>query len=389
MLLCLLPCHVLAVSSVTVYGTGTYTNTDFDLNIYGNISECNLLSFGVKLSYNPADLTVNTAIKNENVWYFGDETTKYPYMDPNSSGDGSVIIIGGKLDINNPTSGVVGNDILLGNVSFTRNNSNPPTISLGLGRDGKYKNFVTTEKMILDDQIAGVDFEPIVVVPRDSDNDGLSDIDENNLGTDVNDDDSDDDGHNDGDEVAAGSNPLDESSSPATTVVQLRKGFNLVGIPADPKYQSNLKDWLQEWGNSFEIEKVLAFNEQTGRFLTMIPGDPENQDYTLSNGEAVFIYANQEKEITFNSVLCPSYNLSQGTNIIGVACPPNGYSAYDLLNNLGPDIILSIQRFDLGSGSFETAGYENDVIVGVDFPIIRGEGYLINIKENAVFEPTP
>ena len=51
----------------------------------------------------------------------------------------------------------------------------------------------------------------------DSDDDGLSDDEEEDLGTDPDDPDSDDDGINDGDEVDCGSDPLDPNSKCTTT----------------------------------------------------------------------------------------------------------------------------------------------------------------------------
>jgi len=51
----------------------------------------------------------------------------------------------------------------------------------------------------------------------DSDDDGLSDDEEEDLGTDPNDPDTDDDGVNDGDEVDCGSDPLDPNSKCTTT----------------------------------------------------------------------------------------------------------------------------------------------------------------------------
>ena len=53
--------------------------------------------------------------------------------------------------------------------------------------------------------------------PLDSDEDGLSDDEEEDLGTDPDDPDSDDDGVNDGDEVDCGSDPLDPNSKCTTT----------------------------------------------------------------------------------------------------------------------------------------------------------------------------
>lgn len=151
-----------AAPGVSVYAKGTYTNSSADIYLYADIIDCSLISFGVKLVYNPADLTVTTAEKNETSWYFGEDDNMHRYMSPDTSLEGEVVFVGGKLDINDPTAGVTGNGILLGHVSFQRNNSNPLAFSLTFGRNDTCKNFVTTVGIILDDQAEGVTFNPVI-----------------------------------------------------------------------------------------------------------------------------------------------------------------------------------------------------------------------------------
>ena len=156
------PLTVWAAPSATVHTFGIYTDTTFEVYLYADIQECNLISFGVNVGYNPADLTVVSAVKNEAVWYLGEAAHKYPYMNPDTATTGEVVIIGGKLDISTPAAGVTGNDILLGHISFARNNLNIPVLSLTYGRAGSYKNFVTTASLVLDDQVNGVIFDSTI-----------------------------------------------------------------------------------------------------------------------------------------------------------------------------------------------------------------------------------
>jgi len=44
-------------------------------------------------------------------------------------------------------------------------------------------------------------------------------------------------------------------------------------------------------------------------------------------------------------------------------------------------IILNVQRFNPVTGEFETAGYFNCEIVGVDFPLQAGEGYIVTMVQ--------
>jgi hypothetical protein len=141
----------------------------------------------------------------------------------------------------------------------------------------------------------------------DTDQDGLTDTLESAFCTDPNDPDTDDDNildgnedrnrnglvdavetnpcdaDTDGDGVPDGgivdfweTDPTDASSSPAA-IVHLKKGFNLIGIHA----AGDLGDWLQALGDSTEIEKVMAYDSQAETFVTLIPGDPSNVEFTL------------------------------------------------------------------------------------------------------------
>ncbi|MBW2661796.1 MAG: right-handed parallel beta-helix repeat-containing protein [Deltaproteobacteria bacterium] len=185
--------------------------------------------------------------------------------------------------------------------------------------------------------------------------------------TDPTDPDTDDDGVSDGQEdanhngrVDAGeTDPSDNSSRP--TIILLNKGSVL--------------------GDSSEIEKVMVYDEANSRFVTLIPGDSSNPSFELQGGEGLIIYATGEKQVRFENVYCSSLDLQQGFNLIGIACPTEGYSAFDLLSNLGSGNVSSIQRYSTKKGAFETAGFAADGgLVGVNFAIVPGEGYFIYLK---------
>jgi len=215
----------------------------------------------------------------------------------------------------------------------------------------------------------------------DSDGDGLTDEEEIALGTDPFKADTDGDGHGDGEEVNAGTDPLSESSYPAETAILLKKGFNLIAIPEDVTHLSDLKDWLPVMGDSSVIEKVLVYNDESGTFVTLLPDDSSSEGFTLNGGEGLIVYARQDTEITFATVLCSTLDLKQGFNLVGFACPADGYTAFKLLSDLGSENVTSIQRYSTGKGVFETVGFTEDgQLAGVDFVIVPAEGYFIYMK---------
>ena len=172
---------------------------------------------------------------------------------------------------------------------------------------------------------------------------------------------------------------IDDSS--AQTTIHLKKGFNLIAIPEDVTSMPDLKDWLPVLGDSLKIKKVMVYDGQAGKFITLIPGDTSNPGFILKGGEGLIVYAKQDKDITFTSILCSTLNLKPGFNLVGFTCFANGYSAYQLLTVLGNGNVSSIQRYATEKGGFETAGFGPDgQLAGLDFSIVAGEGYFIYMK---------
>ena len=184
-----------------------------------------------------------------------------------------------------------------------------------------------------------------------------------------------------GDYDGDGISDLDEflnGTPPAEFVINITRGFNLISITEDTSLLPDIGNWLPVIGSSSEVEKVMAYDVQAQNFVSFIPESVENQEYTLRNGEGLIVYSFQDKEVGLTSVHCMSIDLEQGFNFTGFACAPDGYSAYQLLSDLGSANILNVQKYNFETGTFETAGFDAEGnIIGVDFPIVPGEGYFV------------
>jgi hypothetical protein len=161
----------------------------------------------------------------------------------------------------------------------------------------------------------------------------------------------------------------------------LKEGFNLIAIPAEIMYKPDLRDWLPALGDSSEIEKVMVYDHNQGRFITLVPGEGSNESFVLQGGEGLVVYATIEKDVAFTSILCTTDDLKPGFNLAGFACQQGSYSAFQLLSDLGSDNVSGVQRYNSETGAFETAGFEADgKLAGIDFLIVPGEGYFVFMK---------
>jgi alpha-tubulin suppressor-like RCC1 family protein len=172
------------------------------------------------------------------------------------------------------------------------------------------------------------------------------------------------------------SDPGDSASTPGA-VVRLVRGFNLVTLPV----VGNLWDWLEvALGQTSGIDEVIIYDRLQGRFVTVTSDTAEG--FALTGSEAVVAYASEDRAVGFASVHCAAVDLLAGLNLGGFGCPPQGYSAYQLLQALGSERAASVRRYSRHTGAFETAAIApTGESVGVNFAITPGEGYLIHMRE--------
>ena len=217
----------------------------------------------------------------------------------------------------------------------------------------------------------------IICSAEDSDCDGMNDQWElDNFGTLDRDGsgDYDGDGISDLDEYLNGTDPAEGF------VVTLHKGFNLVTIP-DAAEGENLKDRVSDFGDSQQIERILAFDTFDEAYIVFTPDSGDNPDHYLKSGEALIVYALEEVQIPYDTSNTDPIDLQTGLNLTGATGAPVGYSAHDFLEDLGADYIASIQRYNVTQGKFETAGInESGVVYGPDFILMPGEGYFVTMK---------
>ncbi|CAB5090470.1 hypothetical protein D3OALGA1CA_880 [Olavius algarvensis associated proteobacterium Delta 3] len=167
----LLPCLAWS-SDIGVFAEAAYSDSEIAVYIYTDTKSSELVSFGVNLGYDPGDLEVVAATKNESIWHFRGSTQDYPSLEPDITVPGEAVLIGGYHDTNMPASGVTGSRKLIGIVTFNRLTGNIPVFSLGLARSGDFDNFVDVTGNVIEQTAGAVVFDVTVKERGDANQDG-------------------------------------------------------------------------------------------------------------------------------------------------------------------------------------------------------------------------
>jgi len=202
--------------------------------------------------------------------------------------------------------------------------------------------------------------------------------------------DPDHDGHANLEEFQIGSDPRDKHSQPVDIQLQLVRGFLPVAFPLQPPAGFSAFDLIATLAidPNREANRVAAISGvQTGTAVvaaTIGSFDrvPQGSDFGLSPGEGVLADVVGDATVAFQgAVQCPAIDLVPGLNVVGIRCVPPGYTAFQLLQDIGSAAVVSVvQRFDTVSGRFENAAYLGGVPHGIDFPIRAGEAYLVHMQ---------
>lgn len=237
---------------------------------------------------------------------------------------------------------------------------------------------------------------------EDSDNDGLTDIDEQTVTlTDPRNPDTDGDGISDGDEDfdfdgLANATEIQQGSSPYNPDILFAEGLNLFALPVAVPDNFSAFDLLQLLGDETEIDSIRRLDAATQTYEEAIYNGsvPQGIDFPVLSQEGYLVTMLVEKTVTFTGAPeCSGLNLTADVNLIGFPCTPVGFTTYDLLTYLGNDTeISSVQILDTVLGRFHTTAYYSGMPAGPEMPVHAGQGILVYMRQdkpgiNAVIQP--
>lgn len=223
------------VPSVTLHGKATIESKMIILDVFADVPDVELRSFGISIGFDPNTVTPRTMIRHSDVWYLAKlDGAHVPYQSPRLVDSGRIRIVGGRLDGRRAASGVRGNRLPLATVIFDFIGDDSPAFTLDLASPAPFANFVAVGGESLDIMLQGLGADSIQIMnaPVDSDDDGLPDAYEmeqfGSLQISDQQTDTDADGNSDYDEFLGGTNPMDAASKIAIELIPQPDGQSLL-----------------------------------------------------------------------------------------------------------------------------------------------------------------
>lgn len=162
-------------------------------------------------------------------------------------------------------------------------------------------------------------------------------------------------------------------------------GTNLVHIPIELTPPRTSWELATELGP--DLQSITRLNPATGEMETTLveDGNPLGANFPIDTRQAYFIdvVAAGQPRLSGN-VASATAELQAGANFAGFVNVPADMTAYGLLPVMGgANVIGSVSRLDSPTGRYQTAAYQNGQPIGPDFPVSRGEGYVLTMHQAA------
>jgi beta propeller repeat protein len=167
---------------------------------------------------------------------------------------------------------------------------------------------------------------------------------------------------------------------------------NVVAITsAMVSYAQNAYGLLALWATN-GVQSVTEYSSLSPQVVSQTAawnnGSASGVNFNLTAGSFLWIKFNTNQVLDLGLNSGSSINLAQGINVFGYTGYPDGYNAFDLLQQLGLNNALSARILDSQSGRWRVALVESNAVVGDNFPIPNTAVLMLGLT-NAVNQFTP
>lgn len=132
---------------------------------------------------------------------------------------------------------------------------------------------------------------------------------------------------------------------------------------------------LTKWHAQAGVQEISHYTSLVPQVVSetadWINGAASGQNFTLTAGDFLWIKFDDSRVLDLGVNSVGALNLSAGLNAFSYAGFPSGYTAFQLLNELGVNNARAVRMLDAQSGQWVVAEIQNGRPVGTDFAIPR------------------
>jgi beta propeller repeat protein len=135
-----------------------------------------------------------------------------------------------------------------------------------------------------------------------------------------------------------------------------------------PTAHSLLRLWHEQAGVQ-EITRYTSLIPQPVADTVTWAGAPVGTNFALEAGNFLWVRFNETLILDMGQRVCSALNLASGTSVFSYTCFPDGYSAFQVIREIGVSNIKALRLLASETGRWQSAAVKSGLIVGEDFKI--------------------
>ena len=152
--------------------------------------------------------------------------------------------------------------------------------------------------------------------------------------------------------------------------------------PGMVAYAGNAYGLLALWGPS-GVQSVTAYTSLlpsvVSQTASLANGVPVGPNFSLVAGSFLWVKFNSQQVLDLGPNNSAPLDLAAGANVFGYTAFPDGYSAYQLLRQIGLNNAQSVRMLDAQSARWRVAEVQAGSLLGDDFPIPGVAVLMLNV----------
>jgi beta propeller repeat protein len=182
----------------------------------------------------------------------------------------------------------------------------------------------------------------------------------------------------------------DGGDSVVTAELPALKGVfrTMNAVPVTPAMVTQAGDaftLLERWNAEAGVQSISRYSalvpvpvKQTASWSD---GAPSGDNFALQAGDFIWLGFDAPRVLDMGADLAGSLSLQVGVNVFGYTGFPSGYSAHQMLRQLGLNRVRAIRMLDTRSGQWWSSEVRDGALIGRDFDIPTAAVIWLDMKE--------